>query len=151
MDLDHKIRIIDRDPKVKQFFRTHAGLVSRIFASLSLSKYDLYLVKCVVAAGQGHVISSGVFEVVHGSELVSARGSLKTALYALVDIIEKWDGNGISNGSLGSKMEALPLEREQVKSLQDLLETIANVEKFYNCIGGIIGYVVIILSLVYEC
>lgn len=151
LNLDHKIRIVESDSKVKQFFRIHDGLVSRIFASLSLSEYELYLVKCVVAAGQGHVISSGVFEVVRNSEISSTRGSLKSALYALVDIIEKWDGNRMSNGSSEMKTEALPLEREQVKALRDLLKTLANVEKFYDCIGGIIGYVVVNLYFVSTC
>lgn len=150
--MEDKIRIIDRDPKVKKFFSTQNGIVSRIFASMSLSIYDLYLVKCVVAAGQGHVITYGIFEVVLRSEyeLASAKGSLKSAFYALVDIIEKWDGNGGTNVSSGMKIDALPLEREEVKALQHLLKTLASVEKFYNCIGGIIGYQIMVLKLLSQ-
>ncbi|CAM8895571.1 unnamed protein product [Rhodiola kirilowii] len=148
-NLEERIRVIDGDPKVKEFFNANRGVVSRIVASLNLREYDFYLIKCVVAAGQGHVISSGVFEVVQ-SELASARGSLKSALYALVDIIEKWDGNGMADVGYGRKIDVLPLQREEVEALQELLKTLANVEKFYNCIGGIIGYQIMVLKLLSQ-
>uniref|UniRef100_A0A7N0RJU5 UGP3-like C-terminal hexapeptide repeats domain-containing protein n=1 Tax=Kalanchoe fedtschenkoi TaxID=63787 RepID=A0A7N0RJU5_KALFE len=144
--LEDRIRVIDDDPKVKDFFHSNSAVFSRIAASLSLTKYELYLLKCVVAAGQGHVITSGIFE----AEFASPRGSLKSALYALVDIIDKWDENGMGDVGFGRKLHILPLERKDVVALQDLLKTLANVDKFYNCIGGIIGYQVMVLKLLSQ-
>ncbi|GKE93585.1 UTP--glucose-1-phosphate uridylyltransferase 3, chloroplastic, partial [Tanacetum coccineum] len=85
--LADKVRVVDCDSRVKRFFK--AG-----FHEFKLDEYQFYLLKCIVAAGQEHVLNSG-YEV---------------------------DGNA-----------------EVLSSLNSLLQTLRDVDEFYNCIGGIVG------------
>lgn len=98
-----------------------------------MDSYQLFLIKCVLAAGQEHVLNLG-------TECVKSevRSDMKSALYALVDMIERWDVNGSNEEALGSRNEVV-LENEQVKDLNKLLKSLAEIDKFYDCIGGIIG------------
>lgn len=73
-------------------------------------------------------------------EFQSARTSLKSALYALVEMIDKWDESG--NGEdFGSKIGPR-LGDEEIGALRSLLKNLREIEQFYDCIGGIIGLVV---------
>lgn len=135
--LKEKLKVIDRDSRVRQFFRFHqnAGL-SRLVASLNLSSNDLFLLKCLIAAGQEHVLSLGFHS--DQTEMESATSSVKSALYALAKMIENLDVyNG--NGSAGFGKIHIPLEDEEIRDLKKLLETLGEIERFYDCIGGIIG------------
>lgn len=119
---------------MKQFFNTH-----KFFESLNLNEYELFLLKCVVAAGQEHVLGSVSESDSVESEFESARASLKSALYVLVDMIEKWDVNG--NVGLGN---------HEIVALRSLLKTLGEIEQFYDCIGGIIGYQIMVLELLTQ-
>ena len=57
--LNEKLRVIDADSRVKRFFRSRRGLAG-VLASLQLSSDQLFLLKCVVAAGQEHVATWGL-------------------------------------------------------------------------------------------
>lgn len=116
--MEEKDRVLNSDSRVRDFFRERKG---RGFDSLGL--WEAFLIKCLVAAGQEHVLAEA--EV----EKVSASG-LKRALHVLGDMVEKWslNGNGVANGGGG--------EREE---LEKLLKTLGEMEKFYDCIGGILG------------
>jgi hypothetical protein len=71
--------------------------------------------------------------------LESARSSLKSTFYALVEMIEKLDvDGGGGNGRLGKK-SGFGLEDEEIGEFKKLLKTLGEIEQFYNCIGGIIG------------
>lgn len=130
---------------MKRFFDSikNGGFSRVLLASLNLDSYELFLVKCLVAAGQEHVLGFGFeFEPLQ-SELESARSSLKSAFYALVEMIEKLDvdgggGNGNGSGHFGKK-SSLGLEDEEIGEFKKLLKTLGEIEQFYNCIGGIIG------------
>ena len=65
-----------------------------------------------------------------------ARSDIKSALYALVEFIDRLDVNGRN-----SEAKDAVLEIEQVKDLNKLLKTLAEIEQFYDCVGGIIGLV----------
>ncbi|KAL4576122.1 hypothetical protein LXL04_012211 [Taraxacum kok-saghyz] len=142
--LRDKIRVVDSDSKVKRCFRRghDKNGIARVLESFNLNEYELFLLKCIVAAGQEHVLGSGcdTDSDVDG-EFVSARGSLKAALYTLVDMIEKWDGN--------DDREVYEKKVESV-AFRSLLKTLREVEEFYDCIGGIIGYQLMVLELLSQ-
>lgn len=134
--LGAKVRVIEGDPRVKRFFNSSSNGFSMVLASLNLTPDELFLFKCLVAAGQEHVLGWG-FEFVQ-SEMESVRSSVKSALYALVSIIEKLDVNGEDSGE---KIGGVALNDEDFKDLKKLLKNLGEIEQFYNCIGGIIGSV----------
>ncbi|CAB4270981.1 unnamed protein product [Prunus armeniaca] len=140
-----KLRVIEGDPRVKRFFNSSSNGFSMVLASLNLTPYELFLFKCLVAAGQEHVLGWG-FEFVQ-SEMESVRSSVKSALYALVSMIEKLDVNG--EGS-GEKIGGVALNDEDFKDLKKLLKNLGEIEQFYNCIGGIIGYQIAVLELLAQ-
>lgn len=128
--------MIDRDSRVKQFFNSRRNWFCRVFPALNLELYECFLLKCLVAAGQEHVLSLGI-ESVEG-EFETARGVVKHALYSLVDMIEKLDVNGNGGGESYGKGETV-MEEEEFRDLKKLLMDLGEIEKFYDCIGGIIG------------
>ncbi|PKA60275.1 hypothetical protein AXF42_Ash008334 [Apostasia shenzhenica] len=129
-----KLRVLNADARVKDFFGS-----GRALASLDLT--EEFLLKCLVAAGQGHVLGSALDDC-SGGHHVAWRG-LKDAFCKLADVIEKCNLDGFG------------VEVEQVdgrgcsgnEPLKELLKTLDEVEKFYDCIGGIIGYQVKVLEL----
>ncbi|XP_057523230.1 UTP--glucose-1-phosphate uridylyltransferase 3, chloroplastic [Amaranthus tricolor] len=139
-----KNRIIDRDSRVKRFFNSSKNEFSRVLESVELDEFEMYLIKCVVAVRQEHVISYGVED--EGSN--SSRSSLKSALFSLAEMIESWDM--ASAGSGNAKIGMSKLMEDEVKALKKLLKTLAELEMFYNCIGGIIGYQITVLELLAE-
>ncbi|GAB2299315.1 UTP--glucose-1-phosphate uridylyltransferase 3, chloroplastic [Dionaea muscipula] len=150
--LEEKQKVIDADGKVRRLFDSRGGGIGRILEeAVELVGYDLYLIKCLAAAGQEHVIRSGFDDLVETEwELESVRSSVRTALYALVELIEgysssvrlgkKSSGGGGGGGRGGFK-------HERVGALRKLLKTLREVEEFYDCMGGIIGYQVNVLQL----
>ncbi|KAI3809160.1 hypothetical protein L1987_25130 [Smallanthus sonchifolius] len=142
--LQGKIRVVDSDSKVKRFFRSghYKNGLARVLESLGLDEYELFLLKCIVAAGQEHVLVSGydTDSDVNG-EFESARSSLKSALYTLVEMIEKWDG---------SDDREIHAKKIDSVALNSLLKTLRDVEEFYDCIGGIIGYQLTVLAILSQ-
>nr|XP_043631343.1 UTP--glucose-1-phosphate uridylyltransferase 3, chloroplastic isoform X2 [Erigeron canadensis] len=139
--LKDKIHVVDSDSKVKRFFRRD-GYERSGLNNVNLDEYELYLIKCIVAAGQEHVLGSGYDDMdSSGGEFVSARSTLKSALYSLVEIIEKWDGND-DDHHVNKKVDSV--------ELNSLLKTLRDVEEFYDCIGGIIGYQLMVLELLHQ-
>ncbi|XP_031109281.1 UTP--glucose-1-phosphate uridylyltransferase 3, chloroplastic [Ipomoea triloba] len=134
--LDGRIRVVDSDSRVKSFFYSRHSGFSRFLGALNLDKYEVFLLKCLVAAGQEHVL--GEF----GGDFDSERSSLKSALYALAEMIEKWDVNEGGGGGGG-----LGLGEEDIRALRSLLKSLGEIEQFYDCIGGIIGYQIMVLEL----
>ncbi|PIM98585.1 UTP--glucose-1-phosphate uridylyltransferase [Handroanthus impetiginosus] len=135
--LVEKLRTIDADSRVKSVFKSRWN----DFAEVSLSDYDMYLLKCMVAAGQEHVLGECGRESEDG-DLEMGKSSIKSALYALAAMIENWDVNG-DGRSQGLKDEY----RAQLKSL---LKMLGDVDQFYDCIGGIIGYQLMVLELLSQ-
>ncbi|KAL1808974.1 hypothetical protein ACET3Z_025964 [Daucus carota] len=136
--LEQKVKVIDRDSRVKSFFRTHSDDVFGL-----LEEHELFLIKCVVAVGQEHLLKSDELEF----EFESKRSSLKSALYGLAEMIENWDTNEgvVKNVSSGER-----IDDDQVKALQSLVRNLGEVEQFYDCIGGIIGYQIMVLELLAQ-
>ncbi|KAL0382150.1 UNVERIFIED_CONTAM: UTP--glucose-1-phosphate uridylyltransferase 3, chloroplastic [Sesamum calycinum] len=135
--LVEKLRTIDSDSRVKSFFK----LWRNDFGGVSLSDCDLYLLKCVVAAGQEHVLGEFGVELANG-EIEIGRSYIKNALYALAEMIESWDVDGGSRGH--------GLKDEEKAALKSLLKMLGEVEQFYDCIGGIIGYQATVLELLAQ-
>lgn len=126
------MRAIDSDSRVNYFLKSWRNG----FAGVSLSDYELFLLKCVAAAGQEHVLGEFGRELENG-ELEMGMSYLKSALYALAGMIENWDGNG----GAGSQR----FDEEERVALKSLLKMLGEVEQFYDCIGGIIGLVLVII------
>lgn len=135
-----KLRVLDADYRVRRFFgsrQNRNSAFSRVLDTIGLGSEELFLLKCLVAAGQEHVLEIG-----GGAGLDSDASSLKSALYALAEMIDNLDSfnrNGGGSGS-GNKM-GVALEDEEIRDLNKLLETLGEIERFYDCIGGIIGSV----------
>ncbi|CAL5203037.1 unnamed protein product [Lathyrus oleraceus] len=149
-NLDDKLRVIDADYRVRRFFRSssrNAGL-ARVLSALQLDSNNLFLIKCLVAAGQEHVLC--LSETVPELESPAmASGSVKSAFYALAKIIENMDpsNSGVSFGKMDMGMS---LEDHEILDLNKLLETLAQIESFYDCIGGVIGYQITVLELIAQ-
>ena len=124
--------MLGRDARVKRFFEglSRSGFAT-VLASLSGDSYGLFLVKCLVAAGQEHVL--GLESEM--SEFESTWSDIKSALYALVEMIEKLDNGRERSGS----NTGFGLKSEEVGDFEKLLKTLGEIERFYDCIGGIIG------------
>ncbi|KAJ4970072.1 hypothetical protein NE237_003171 [Protea cynaroides] len=134
-NLREKLGVLDLDSRVKDFFGTK---VLTSFNGLELS--ELFLLKCLVAAGQEHVFGSE-FDFVE-NEFDPVKGSLKSALYVLVDMIENLDVNN------GGVEETKSRGHDRVLApLKKLLRTLQEIEQFYDCIGGIIGYQITVLEV----
>jgi len=135
--LVEKLRVLNADSRVKRFFSSGRGL-ARVLASLRLSSDQLFLLKCVVAAGQEHVLCLDGTESLESAAAAAATVSaVKSALYAIAEMIENlnsFDGNG----GVGSGMA---LGDYEIIELNKLLQTLEEIERFYDCIGGIIGLV----------
>ncbi|KAK2982498.1 hypothetical protein RJ640_026341 [Escallonia rubra] len=142
--LREKIRAVDSDSNVERFFNSRRNGISTALSSLNLDECELFLLKCVVAAGQEHVLGS-----FPDSEFDLARGSLKSVLYSLVDMIEKWDGSGGGGENFAEKAE-LKFGDEEIRALRSLLKNLGEIEQFYGCIGGIIGYQITALELLVQ-
>ncbi|KAI4372911.1 hypothetical protein MLD38_011092 [Melastoma candidum] len=141
--LSDKLRLIRQDPRVRSFFADYGEAAFRALRKAGMAKQeDVYLVHCLVACGQEHVLGS--FGV--GNE--GARGAVKAALYSLVGMIERLDVS--NNGGVGTKARE-ELEKEaEVGGLRRLLKVLREVESFYDCVGGIIGYQISVLELLLE-
>ncbi|PON86562.1 UTP--glucose-1-phosphate uridylyltransferase family [Trema orientale] len=149
--LSEKLRVVDGHRRVKDFFNSSRNGFSRVLASLNLSSYELFLLKCLVASGQEHVLSFG-FEFDDGELESAARSSVKSALYALVGMIERLDVNGGVGGG-GEAFEnqlGWTLSDEDIGDLRKLLKNLGDVEEFYDSIGGIIGYQLRVLELLAQ-
>ncbi|KAL7108918.1 hypothetical protein ACP275_06G143000 [Erythranthe tilingii] len=135
--LAEKLKTINLDSRVKSFPNSwRNGL-----AGVGLTDYEMYLLKCVVAAGQEHVLGQFGRELENG-ELEMGRSAIKTALYTLAEMIENWDANGRGTSH--------DLKDEDRAALRSLLKMLGKVEQFYDCIGGIIGYQVSVLELLAQ-
>ncbi|XXG85906.1 hypothetical protein AAC387_Pa11g0905 [Persea americana] len=105
--LESKLRVLDSDSRVREFFSTRATGASRVLASLDVGCSELFLLKCLVAAGQEHVLRSESLE----------------------------SGFGVFYAD------------EFGQELGKLIRTLGEIERFYDCIGGIIGYQIVVLEL----
>lgn len=136
--LQERLQIIDSDSRVRLFFNASRNLFARVLDCLNLDEYQVYLLKCLVAAGQEHVLGG---HFVSEFDSKSTRSSLKSALYALAEMIEKWVHSA----------EAMDLGENEAEALRSLLKTLGEVDQFYNCIGGIIGLVLCFSRALFVC
>lgn len=135
-NLQQKLNLIGNDTRVKTFFDS-----CKFLASLNLQRDELYLLKCLVAAGQEHVLE---FEVENVYNARSSNSSLRSALYNLAEMIENWDG---VSGDKRWKGNGFASRQEVVEPVRKLLGILREMEQFYDCIGGIIGYQIKVLEL----
>ncbi|CAI9767559.1 unnamed protein product [Fraxinus pennsylvanica] len=139
--LKEKMNVMESDSRVKSFFGSRRNRFARVVEGENLNENEFYLLNCVVAAGQGHVL--GEFgSKLESAEFDSARNSVKSTLYALAEMIETWDVN-----DEGKREE---LKGKETRALKSLLKTLGEVEQFYDCIGGIIGYQITVLELLFQ-
>ncbi|MCL7035925.1 hypothetical protein MKW94_018116 [Papaver nudicaule] len=148
-----KLDILNRDYRVKEFVKK--SQLARVLNQLEA--HEVVLVLSLVAAGQQHVISSREFDFVEGkSQKKKNRSSLRSVLFGLAEMVENWDiqggagggGGGGGGGELnGWKHEGVVTDGRITEPLNELLKSLKEIDQFYNCIGGIIGYQVMVLEL----
>lgn len=98
----------------------------------------MFFVKCVIVVGQEYVFCVGyeeIFEEEEEEEEYIVRSFVKIVFYVLVEMIECFDVN-----SSGYKDRSRVLEVENVVYFRKFLMFLGEIEQFYDCIGGIIGY-----------
>ncbi|PWZ09679.1 UTP--glucose-1-phosphate uridylyltransferase 3, chloroplastic [Zea mays] len=140
--LREKLRALDAEPRVAAFFGEES---SRGVLGV-LEPREVLLLKCLVAAGQEHVLGheldwyggDGGHHEHHHRNGVSGGSALRDALYSLAGLVGKWTSEGVV---------AAKERREEMEVLPRLLKFLDNVEEFYDCIGGIIGYQIMVLEL----
>lgn len=133
--LRDKLRALDAEPRVAAFF----GKDSSRGVLGALEPREVLLLKCLVAAGQEHVLGyeldwyggDGRHEHHHRNGGVSGGSALRDALYSLAGLVGKWTSEGVVGGEKGS---------EEMEVLPRLLKFLDSIEEFYDCIGGIIGW-----------
>lgn len=139
-DLRRKEAVVDSDSRVRRFFNRRG--LSKALSSLGLTPREMFLVKCVIAAGQEHALCVGyeeTFEEEEQEEEYTVRSSVKTALYALVEMIERFDVKSSTSSSYKDRRSRV-LDAEEVARFRKFLTFLGEIEQFYDCIGGIIGY-----------
>lgn len=154
--LHHKIEVLDRQQRVKSFYDGN-GEVNSPSAFDGLGERQIFLLKCLIAIGQEHVFSVEPSWLESKEEPVRSSSALKNAFYILLNMIENWEKSGNSArdqrylhlrpgnddtgpDTTGNDEISLPLGR--------LLLMLEEMETFYDCIGGIVGYQVVILELI---
>ncbi|CAM6096695.1 unnamed protein product [Calypogeia fissa] len=183
---NEKIAVLDSNKRVRGVF----GGVGRprVFvkpsvglASYSLDEFDVYILKCLVAIGQEHLLEwpRGLGDVYAVQEKANPRpifkspaSSVKGAFTRLGKVIENLEE---PQGKFWQSMPALVMpwsetshhhsneasrlanevccddaEARLLESLQVLIGVLGRLEKFYDSIGGIIGYQVRALELMRE-
>ncbi|KAL3523999.1 hypothetical protein ACH5RR_016833 [Cinchona calisaya] len=139
-----RIQVLDSDSRVRFFFNASSkNRFVRFLENLKFDHYQVYLLKCVVAAGQEHVLLGGGGEFEAGE--FDSEASLKSALNALAEMIEKWDADSNDKGE-----SRLGYGEEDIKTFRSLLKILGEIEQFYDCIGGIIGYQIMVLELLAQ-
>ncbi|KAJ6357523.1 hypothetical protein OIU78_005384 [Salix suchowensis] len=146
--LNGKQSVLNDDSRVKRFFKI--GGVPRFLDSINLTSRELFLLKCLVAAGQEHVISLDGIEQVEDVAVESVRTPVKSALYSLVEMIEGLHSSDNGNRGLDKINYGENLNDEEIKDLKKLLKSLGEVEEFYDCIGGVIGYQIMVLELLFH-
>ncbi|KFK34847.1 hypothetical protein AALP_AA5G200800 [Arabis alpina] len=146
-DIRRKESVIDSDSRVRRFFSENRGGLCKVFDSFGLNSKETFLIKCVIAAGQEHALCVG-YEEAFEEEEYTVRNSVKNALYALVEMIERFDVN--SSGYKGRREMSTVLGKEEIAHFRKFLTFLEEIEQFYDCIGGIIGYQVMVLELLHQ-
>ncbi|CAN6350728.1 unnamed protein product [Urochloa humidicola] len=141
--LGDKLRALDAEPRVAAFF----GEDSSRGVLGTLEPREVLLLKCLVAAGQEHVLGDelnwyggggGDHHEHHHRNGASGGSALREALYSLAGLVGKWSSEGAVGGEKGSG---------EMELLRGLLKFLGDIEEFYDCIGGIIGYQIMALEL----
>jgi hypothetical protein len=157
--LDERMTVIDRSNKhVHSMFGrfSYSGTFVNPVIALAmqvLEKSDLYLLKCMVASGQEHVLDapSDMLSTLVGAcadkvkgdakfELSSDDCSLASPAKKKMDQEEVMQNGHVSNA--GTIIESI------TQSLQSIVRMLERMDRFYDSIGGIIGYQVAALELI---
>jgi hypothetical protein len=149
-NLEERMTVIDRSNKhVHSMFGrfSYSGTFVNPVIALAmqvLEKSDLYLLKCMVASGQEHVLDapSDMLSTLAGAradkvkddakfELSSDDCSLASPAKKKMDQEEVMQNGHVSNA--GTIIESI------TQSLQSLVRMLERMDRFYDSIGGIIG------------
>nr|ATG70735.1 UGP3 UDP-glucose pyrophosphorylase 3 [Juniperus oxycedrus] len=160
-----KIQIINQQRRVASFLERNETLKGLLDFE-SLEERQFYLLKCLVAIGQEHVllVEQSWLDLKQGPEnggQSRCSSPLKHALYVLLSMIENWEkpenyaksptffNLKIAENSVKTVNAKNKSCKEEISHAMDkLLSTLEDVETFYDCIGGIVGYQVAILELI---
>uniref|UniRef100_A0A0E0HFS4 UGP3-like C-terminal hexapeptide repeats domain-containing protein n=1 Tax=Oryza nivara TaxID=4536 RepID=A0A0E0HFS4_ORYNI len=139
--LADKLRALDAETRVVEFFGegSNGGVLG------ALEPREVFLLKCLVAAGQEHVLGAeldwdgrGHEHHHHHNGGSDGRSALRQALSSLAALVGKWSSEGVVEGVAESGESEL---------LRRLLKFLGDIDVFYDYIGGIIGYQIMALEL----
>uniref|UniRef100_A0ACD5T9R2 Uncharacterized protein n=1 Tax=Avena sativa TaxID=4498 RepID=A0ACD5T9R2_AVESA len=138
--LKDKLRALDAEPRVAAFFSDSSG--GGVLSDLE--PRETYLLKCLAASGQDHVLGvelGWAGDASHERHLNGGGGgsALRQALHSLAGLVGKWSEESVANDVAGA---------EETNLLRQLLKFLGDIEEFYDCIGGIIGYQIMALELI---
>lgn len=187
-----KTSVIDNNRRVRSLFGGfgHSGIYVNPLIDLAmrvLSPKELYLLKCMVASGQDHVLdippqSLAVFHDLHkdngdegeknvGTHKLEPGNPVKDVLSMLANFIESCKDSSEDLAHLlplqwmtpakdpeiimtepehktkGPGDESLIIANRFTESLHYLVHMLERVEKFYDSIGGVIGYALCIRAI----
>lgn len=186
---EEKMSIVDRNRRVRALFGGYgrSGIYVNPVVDLAmrvLNGKDLFLLKCMVASGQDHVLDippdllaaffdsheAGHSHVSPVSHEQPSGNPVKSAFSMLANFIKSWDKSSdvpvfISPGDLIPFMteskHSTDMEHDKAlsggstaavarftESMNYLVRILERMEKFYDSIGGIIGYQVAALELI---
>ncbi|XP_024518512.1 UTP--glucose-1-phosphate uridylyltransferase 3, chloroplastic [Selaginella moellendorffii] len=159
-------------PRVQAVFSFQQGSLCNEVVAVAMRKlgdYELYLLKCLVAIGQGHILGLGDegggvaddhrkilngcnglggMSFVNGSEKSVLMGTLQL-MTQLIESFEDAKSSELIQWPLSLDVTAElqrkrrrgePDEREVLLKLKSFVRVLDSLERFYDCIGGIVGY-----------
>lgn len=151
--LKERIAAVDRCPEVQAIFGTAQSPLA-MFCLRELSEYDKYLIKCLVASGQEHVMDwtqpISQEQIVTGTDLLKGTFHLMGQLIQVcndVKSLQTWPSGIAGLNMLASNKRGREQEEFRL-SLKGFLQVLDAMEKFYDCIGGIVGYQLTALELI---
>jgi hypothetical protein len=197
--VDEKLQLLENDREVQRVWQALGAEQAAVCGDFR----GRYLLDCLIAAGQGHLLesmsllkarengrvpsnSSGALLHEHGRLALQSNGSVKNgihlevpdtksdrapyleAFHMLADVVRKMEGSGEDAGPshtalLEPQLHYTPVNAHKWEqrlanghnssdavrpALAKLVEMLARLEKFYDSIGGIVGYQLAALELI---
>ena len=169
VSLEEKQKVLEKDPEVQRIWQALREKVECEDAN------QRFLLSCMIAAGQGHLLESvhllkesGETNGVHfeAQDRESERAPYLEAFHMLADVVRKMEGSkeDLSTAPILQSSHCMPvnahvweerltnghLERPTAvrQAVSKLVNMLGRLDKFYDSIGGVLGYQLASLELI---